>query len=1303
MSATNSGRSSGSGRPEPEKSNAALREKALALWGDIDARARAGLFFDLLRLAPSDLEPAGADSLDALRRQIGKRISRLESQHTGNQALLESLVPMREWLQGRLSDYIEWVLPCLDYLFISLAGHHGPAVPEPVVSLGLFDFTALTRQHFAEGTAADGDGIDANLDRLLKEVGDKVPADAPLAQQFDVIDLLLQAGTPDEDYLYVDGQGFCETPLQKLARDRALRLVDRCPDVAEHHRRLGFALLILGEFAHALMCFQRQQRHAPRDGVIDNNIAWCQMKLGRFEDAITSAEKAIASAGARPEVHHDYAAVLSSFLQDQPDEAVGVIERALAGSSECGVQLYYLKALLLDRAGRAEAAAAAWIAYLRRAHGRPGHRKAVARAAAALSALGHPYPLARYPVRAIAEETIRRVGTHASEIRDCIKKLGVPPDRIERLEREMAGGGWTDINGLENRCRDLFAESEKILIQASRGPGILESPYLLNIPGNPLASVGPFSNINWEKVKECLHQMRDEREHKCLPYYVLLRDGVIPLLQQIVDHVAPERPHRKGRLGPSWPKLLGANSDLLDQLYPIGGVSWDPVGHITSHLAAVKKVVQLGAWVTCRDLLKQKHGRSLPVEALLRLLASWEDRSHPKTAQAGVRLADIVRTLRDRLPADVLETIERRALRPLHIDSALQTCREQIATAEKSIAIGQEQMGQAKAKQQVEETRLQAQRQEAERQLGVWCDRQQKLDSAGRAADALSAELASAARLKRATGFWAALAGNAERVRQICLKVPQLAEQIARVIGDLLAFPPLSADLEANLHRLKKEAYDWMRAAQARLATGREESSQQTEHLRKAIASCNQMIQECRQVGERQRQQVVTEQQRYADCLGRARQNADALERLKNEIPVHSFFPGKDVVALCMLHNGQPEEPAVCCAGMTDDPIAVYSLRSSGHESLPGHPGGVTSLASAPSGAWIASGGMDGQIKLWSKPSLAVQRSTSLGSAVYSLAFGDDSLFVGLEDKIVVFALPDLTPVTTLVGVEGRVFAVACDVMRRRLYAATADFGAPLYSAVYVWDLPGRGPTSRLRQRLRGFGGPVLCLALDPAGKWLAAGEALGTLGSPEPSQILMWDAQTLRLNNVIAGHDGLVESLAFSPDGRWLVSGDAVGRIQQPAPSRILLHDLASGTLPLAVQAHSGWVRSLAFDTKGNLLFTGGSDGTWVWDFDRLQKLSQITTTFKVKAPTKQGQSVYLVGDSRLLGGWAPEAGVRLSPTDYPIWLVTMSLPASANFQYKYVKRDESGSTIWEEGANRKLSTPAKGEITQEDVFCGN
>jgi glucoamylase len=89
-----------------------------------------------------------------------------------------------------------------------------------------------------------------------------------------------------------------------------------------------------------------------------------------------------------------------------------------------------------------------------------------------------------------------------------------------------------------------------------------------------------------------------------------------------------------------------------------------------------------------------------------------------------------------------------------------------------------------------------------------------------------------------------------------------------------------------------------------------------------------------------------------------------------------------------------------------------------------------------------------------------------------------------------------------------------------------------------------------------------------------------------------------------------------------------------------------------------------------------------------------QTTVTFKVKAETRWGEAIYLVGSDPLLSQWVAESGIKLSAKDYPIWSTTISLPASTTYNYKFVKRDERGQTIWESGDDRVLTTPASDEV---------
>ena len=79
--------------------------------------------------------------------------------------------------------------------------------------------------------------------------------------------------------------------------------------------------------------------------------------------------------------------------------------------------------------------------------------------------------------------------------------------------------------------------------------------------------------------------------------------------------------------------------------------------------------------------------------------------------------------------------------------------------------------------------------------------------------------------------------------------------------------------------------------------------------------------------------------------------------------------------------------------------------------------------------------------------------------------------------------------------------------------------------------------------------------------------------------------------------------------------------------------------------------------------------------------------TAFAVNATTTWGQNLYLTGNVAALGNWNPAAAVPLSSAGYPVWRVTVDLPAGTAVEYKYIKKDGS-QVIWESDPNRSRTT---------------
>ncbi|HBR2633218.1 TPA: alpha amylase C-terminal domain-containing protein [Klebsiella pneumoniae] len=75
----------------------------------------------------------------------------------------------------------------------------------------------------------------------------------------------------------------------------------------------------------------------------------------------------------------------------------------------------------------------------------------------------------------------------------------------------------------------------------------------------------------------------------------------------------------------------------------------------------------------------------------------------------------------------------------------------------------------------------------------------------------------------------------------------------------------------------------------------------------------------------------------------------------------------------------------------------------------------------------------------------------------------------------------------------------------------------------------------------------------------------------------------------------------------------------------------------------------------------------------------------------TTLGQSVYIVGNTPLLGNWNLTNAIKMSPTQYPQWKATLQMAPDLNVEWKCVKRDEvnpSANIQWQSGGNNQFNS---------------
>ncbi|KAF8812947.1 glycoside hydrolase family 13 protein [Phlegmacium glaucopus] len=89
------------------------------------------------------------------------------------------------------------------------------------------------------------------------------------------------------------------------------------------------------------------------------------------------------------------------------------------------------------------------------------------------------------------------------------------------------------------------------------------------------------------------------------------------------------------------------------------------------------------------------------------------------------------------------------------------------------------------------------------------------------------------------------------------------------------------------------------------------------------------------------------------------------------------------------------------------------------------------------------------------------------------------------------------------------------------------------------------------------------------------------------------------------------------------------------------------------------------------------------------------VAVTFQETATTTFGENIFLVGSIAELGSWNPSSSIALSAATYPVWSVTISLPANINFTYKFIRKETNGTVVWESDPNMQANIVASGTQT--------
>lgn len=245
--------------------------------------------------------------------------------------------------------------------------------------------------------------------------------------------------------------------------------------------------------------------------------------------------------------------------------------------------------------------------------------------------------------------------------------------------------------------------------------------------------------------------------------------------------------------------------------------------------------------------------------------------------------------------------------------------------------------------------------------------------------------------------------------------------------------------------------------------------------------------------------------------------------------------------------------------------------------------GRITALAVSPSGEYIATGGIDGSIVIWSRADSSIQ-ATFLAHAGgvtqirWHTSSADEAelVSIGRDQQVRCWCWPTAHERVSWQAHDGRIRDLVLLDDRQ-----VATCGDDRY--VRIWDLQ----TGRQQMALLGHVDRVHCLASDQQGKILVSGS--------EDGSVKVWDVSAASDRFTLRGHTSGVRCVAIAPGGRWAVSG---------ADDRSLrIWDLSEGReLNYIPNAHENRISGVSIAVKTNddrwaeqtaslLVISGGAD----------------------------------------------------------------------------------------------------------------